>query len=149
MQDGTTPVTTGFTLADGTIVAVDANGMITAVTAPVAAAAPIVPGVPAIPGIPAAPAYPAGFEERFAALEKQVADFIAATTPQKFSEQTDAKFQKFSESLTAVIDLVEKFAAQPSDDPAQPPNGNANEIKMSKQERREMLAKNIAERVKA
>lgn len=154
MEDGTTPVTTGFTLADGTIVAVDGNGVITAVTVPVAATVPEVPAVPSVPAIPAAPAYPAGFEERLSAIEKE---FEARKgNGDKFHEQIlflqnvrkdeEKRYAEYGKALAAVVELVEKFAAQPSEDPAQPPSGAPSVP--SKTERREAFAKSVAERKK-
>lgn len=152
MEDGTTPVTTGFTLADGTIVAVDGNGVISAVTVPVAATEPIAPVAPVVPQV--APAFPAGFEERLSAIEKE---FEARKgNGDKFHEQIlflqnvrkdeEKRYAEYGKALAAVVELVEKFAAQPSEDPAQPPSGAPSVP--SKTERREAFAKSVAERKK-
>lgn len=144
-EDGTTPITAGVTLADGTNIALDEAGVITAVTAPVAAEA--VP--PVLP-----PGLPAGFAERFEAMEKRAEDLeklvmkIKENAVQKFkdtSAATEGKLQQFSEALTQVVALCEQFAAQPADDPAQPPAGGDGTP--SKADRREAFAKGVAARI--
>lgn len=147
MEDGATPVTTGFTLADGSIVAVDGNGVITAVTVPVEASAPVQPVAPV-----AAPSFPAGFEERFTAVEKEVAD-LKAVGALRFEHRESAhkthddRIAKLADTVKQTLELVEAFAAQPSEDPAQTPSGAPD--KPSKAERREAFAKTIAQKIKA
>lgn len=127
MEDGTTPLTAGVTLSDGTNIAVDEAGVITAVTAPVEAAAEP-------EADPAVPALPAGFMERFAAMEQELAD-LKARDVQKFAEQTEAhknayeaRAQKFQDALTQVLDLVQQFADQPAADPVQVPTGKGQAL---------------------
>lgn len=147
-QDGTTAVVTGFTLADGTIVAVDEYGVITSVTVPIDQAVPVAP-VAAPVAAPTPAPYPAGFEERFEALEREFAEWKAAEG-QKFTHQFEAaqnaqdqRFAKLQDGLNEVVKLVEVFAASPSDEPIVKPTG---EEKITKSARRDLLAQNIAAR---
>lgn len=147
-EDGTTPLAAGVTLADGTVVAVDEAGVITAVTAPVEAAAE-----PALdPAAPApAPVLPAGFAERFAAMEAELAA-LKATEVQKFNDHetkgktTEAKLQKFNDVLTQVVDLVQKFADEPAADPVQVPSGKGPAL--TKLERAKILNDSIRDAAK-
>lgn len=111
-EDGT-PVNVGFTLSDGTTVAVDETGMITAVTTPVAAAAE--------PTVPPVPPAPAAFSEQDRATMEQrfTAQIEAVETARK------ADIQKFTEIVTGLVSVMEQFAAEPSADPIQPPTDKA------------------------
>lgn len=137
MEDGTTPVTSGFSLSDGTVVTVDESGSITAVVvpSPVEAAAPVIPAVPAAPP---------NYDARFEALEAELAALKAAN--QKFSDAaaTDAKLQTMSDAVNKTLDIVEQFAAAPSADPVVKPSGEPD--KPTKADLREAFAKNIAAR---
>lgn len=145
-EDGKTPVTSGFTLADGTMVDVGPDGVIVAVTVPVITA----PAEPVLPvAADAAPAGPTA-EERIATLESELAALKAAGAQRfadqtKVSESTEAKFKKYDEALSKVVDLMTAFGEQPSDDPAQRPTGKGD-VGAGRRERREAVVNAIANR---
>ena len=141
--DGTTPVTSGFSLSDGTVVTVDESGTITAVVvpSPVEAAAPVIPALPA----------PPNYDARFEALEKTTAELMAtigkfnlAVATFSTDMVTKLQLQQTNEAITKTLEIVEQFAAAPSGDPVTPPAGASD--KPNKADLRESFAKNIAAR---
>lgn len=148
--DGTTPVKTGFTLADGTVVQVDESGVITSVAAPIMAADPLAAPTPAPQ--PAAPVIPSMFDERLSALETEFMLYKQAIKDgwqEKFNTletKHQAELQKFQTALNGVVGLVEKFGELPAEDPAAAPRNTGEETIITKTERRAAFAQSIAGR---
>lgn len=110
MINGTPAPAGDYSLEDGTMVSVDEGGMIKSVTPPVEA--------------PAAPAFNA--EERFADYDQKFTAY-----EQRFTEQTNLinaqkeALQKTTGIVNQLFEVVQKLAAQPSEPPAQRPQGAA------------------------
>lgn len=139
--DGVTPVAGNITLSDGTVVAIDMAGIITAVTVP--EVLPIIETVEA-PDM----AQMQALESKFTAFAEQTESLKTQLAEEKTAREKDA--QKFREAMDQVLDLFQKFAEQPSDDPIQVPNGKTDEDQLgTKAARREAIAKRIAANQKA
>lgn len=111
LEDGTTPVTSGFTLSDGTTVDVDDKGMIIEVA---------VPGADPAPDSAPAPDVAAMVATQMAAVEQKITTkFTAQLEAEKTAREKDAV--KFSTVMQQMLAIVEKFAEEPADDPAQAP----------------------------